>query len=99
LLGVLGKGFKKAGRKEGENEMKVLIVIERSPKQRFLIELHTKALAKEVRDLVNNRKHTKSITTAFSKGRFQKEVEHHELPGLKADLILSENSARWDLTK
>ena len=79
--------------------MKILVVIRRSPAQRFLVELHTDKLVKEVSKLMARRRHSQAIATALSKGRFEKEVFEGELPGVKADVILTEESVCWDLTK
>ena len=79
--------------------MKMLIVVEHSPKQRFLVSLHTKELAKEVKRLIDRKRHSQAIVTALSKGRFEREVEYSELPTIEADLILSENNVSWDITK
>ena len=79
--------------------MKVLIVIKRSPAQRFLVELHTDKLVKEVSKLVARRMNSQAIVTALSKGRFEKEVFEGDLPGVKADVIITEENVCWDLTK
>lgn len=79
--------------------MNVLIVISKEPAQKLLVNLHTEALKKEVRGLVNGRKHTQAIVTALTKGRFEREVVQEDLKNLRADLILSEYSANWDLKK
>ena len=79
--------------------MKILIVVEHSPKQRFLVNLHTKELAKEVKRLIDRKRHSQAVVTALSKGRFERKVEYRELPAIKADLILSENNVNWDITK
>ncbi|MFA5147073.1 MAG: hypothetical protein WC515_06855 [Candidatus Omnitrophota bacterium] len=91
--------WRSLGRGEGENEMRVLIVIEQSPKQRFLVTLHTKEIAEEVKDLVRRKRHSQAMATAFSRGRLEREVLHHEVSGLKVDLILSGETANWDLMK
>jgi len=79
--------------------MRVLVVIQRSPAQRFLVELHTNTLVKEVARLMAKRKNSQAIATALSKGRFNQEVMEGELPKVKADLILTEKSASWDILK
>lgn len=79
--------------------MKVLVVIRRSPAQRFLVELHTDKLVKEVAALIGRRRHSKAIVTALSKGRFERQVADEELPNVKADIILTEHNVSWDLTK
>ena len=79
--------------------MNVLIVISKEPAQKLLVKLHTEKLKKEVRGLINDRKHTQAIVTALTKGRFEREVVHEDLKDLQADLILSEYGASWDLKK
>jgi len=77
--------------------MKVICVIRRSPAQRFLVELHTNKLVKEVSTLVAKRRNSQAIATALAKGRFEKEIIEKDLPNVKADLILTEENACWDL--
>lgn len=77
--------------------MKILIKIQRNPKKLFLVELHGKALIREVASLISKRKHSKAIVTALSKGKFLKEVAEQDLPNIDADLILTENHAHFDL--
>lgn len=79
--------------------MKVLIKIRNSPEQLFLVNLKEKSLIDEVKKLINKNKHSKAIVTALSKGRFEKELRHEELPDTSAELILTEKNASWDLTK
>ena len=79
--------------------MKVLIVIRRSPAQRFLVELHTNKLVKEVSALLAKRKNSQAIATTLAKGRFDREVYENEANTVKADIILTEESAHWDLAK
>ena len=78
--------------------MKVLVVIKSSPRQTFLLELHTKQLVGEVARLLSRRKHSLAIAMALTKGRFEREISECELPGTKADLIITEQNASWDLT-
>ena len=79
--------------------MKVLIVINRNPTQRFLVELHTDKLVKEVSTLLARRKNSQAIATALARGRFDREVYENEAHLVKADIILTEESAHWDLIK
>ena len=79
--------------------MKILVIVERSPKHRFLVRLPTPSLVKEVKTLVNRKKYTRAMVTALSRGIFEKEISEGDLPGLDAGLILSEDSASWDITK
>ncbi|MDD5136410.1 MAG: hypothetical protein PHN63_03580 [Candidatus Omnitrophica bacterium] len=79
--------------------MKVLVVIRRSPEQRFLIRLHTDRLIKKVAGLIGRKRHSQAIILALAKGRFEKEVFDEDLPAVKADLILTEHNVCWDLKK
>ena len=97
ICDILLAGF--LSMKEGEFDMDVLIVISKGLSQKLLVNLHTEKLKKEVSDLVNDRKHTQAIVTALTKGRFEREVACEDLKDLRADLILSEYSASWDLKK
>ena len=78
--------------------MRILIVTARKPKKRFLVKLHTDELIDEVKNLINDKKNSQAITSALKKGRVEREVAHNEC-GVGVDLILTKNSARWDLLK
>lgn len=78
--------------------MKVLVVVKSTPPQKYLVHLPSKESIAEVRNLINNNKHSKAVTTVFIKGVFEREVLDHELHDISADLILSDCNARWDLT-
>jgi hypothetical protein len=77
--------------------MKTLIIIKKEPKMRFIVDLHTKELIREVKILIERKRHSEAIIKALSKGRLQKEVQHEELSTVKADLIISQDAVRWDL--
>ncbi len=79
--------------------MKVLVVIRRSPAQRFLVELHTSKLVKEVATLLAKRRNSQAIAAVLTKGRFNREIGENEIRAVKADIILTEESAHWDLMK
>ena len=79
--------------------MKVLIVIKRSPPQRFLVELHTNKLVKEVAQLLARRRNSQAIATTLAKGRFDREIRENEAHLVKADITLTEESVHWDLMK
>ena len=74
-------------------------MIRRSPAQRFLVELHTNKLVREVSALVAKHRNSQAIVTALAKGRFDREVYESEAQKVKADIILTEESAHWDLMK
>jgi len=79
--------------------MRILVVLKRSPTQRYLISLCASALINEIRELIDRDEHPQAIALAFSKGRLEKEVLDDEVHTIKADLILSENVANWDLMR
>jgi hypothetical protein len=74
-------------------------VIKRSPEQRFLVNLHTNKLVKEVASLLARRKNSQAVAAALAKGRFDREIPEGEAKKVKADIILTEESAHWDLTR
>lgn len=79
--------------------MRVLITVQRDPPQRYLVNLLSKSLIEEVRNLVNDKKHSEALAVAFTKGDIVREVHEHEISGLDADLLLCDQNARWDLMK
>ena len=78
--------------------MRLSVDIAASPRQRFLVRLHKKELTKEVKRLINNRRYSQAIVWALFNGKLEGELAHGEMPGADADLIITEESARWDLT-
>lgn len=78
--------------------MRILIITTEKPEKRFLVKLHTDELIDEVKNLINSKKNSRAITSALKKGRVEREVAHDEC-GVRADLILTKKSARWDLLK
>ena len=79
--------------------MRLLVDIASNPRQRFLIKLHKKELAKYVKKLVNKRRYSQAIVWALFNGKLEGELAHDEIPEANADLIITEESARWDLTR
>ena len=77
--------------------MRVLIIVDNSPQARYLVNLYTKTLISEIKDLITERKYAKAIATAFSKGSFEREIHVDEMHTLETDLILSQSTASWDL--
>ncbi len=79
--------------------MKVLVTIKRSPTQRYLMQLLTKALIREVKNLINSKKHSEAVVVVLTKGKLRREVLKEDLHAIEADLILSEHNASWDIMK
>jgi len=77
--------------------MKVLIKIRNSPERLFLVELIEKSLIEEIKKLIWCKKYSKAMVTALSRGKFQRELSHQDIPKLDAKLILTKENARWDL--
>lgn len=78
--------------------MKVLVTIRNSPRQMYLVKLFTQGLIEEIRKLITERKHSQAVVTVLTKGSFEREIHDREAQSVKADLILSNTSAMWDLT-
>ena len=78
--------------------MRVLLVFNKGPVQKYLVKLHTEDMIKEIRALINKDRHSDAMEVALSKGMFEMAVSNDSPSSLDADLILSENNARWDLT-
>lgn len=78
--------------------MKVLVSLKENPPQRYLIHLFTERLIREVRDLIQEKKHSQAVAIVFNKGAFDRKVRDDEMHAVEADLILSETNASWDLT-
>ncbi len=79
--------------------MKVLVVIKRSPAKRFLVDLHTDKVRKEVAALLAKGQNSQAIAATLAKGRFDRDVREDETHGIKADIILIGESVHWDLMK
>jgi len=78
--------------------MKVLVRIKSdTADEMILVTLNEDCLITRVRELVNQKLHNAAIEVSLECGDFEKEVFLSDLPELIADLILSENSARWDM--
>ena len=65
--------------------------------QLFLINLPDEIIIDEIKSLVNKGRYSKAVVTTLSKGKFLKEIAEQDLPHIDADLILTENHARFDL--
>lgn len=85
--------------REGDGEMKILIVVRNSSAQSYLFTVTTKAAADEIQDHIRRGKHSMAIDTVFRKGMFEREVNRNDIPATKAKLILSDYNASWDLTR
>jgi len=73
------------------------ITISEGPSARYLIHIYTNDLIAEIKSLVSEGKYSHAISAALSKGSFEREVGDDEIHSLEADLILSQNTANWDL--
>lgn len=79
-------------------KVKILVVVNGSPKHRFLVELQSPKLVEEIVQLVRKNRHSQAIATSLAKGRFEREVTDAELPKVKASFIITEENISWDLT-
>lgn len=71
--------------------MKVVIV-KRSLKK-FLVELNTSKLIKEVAILVARQKNPEAIATMIAKGKIEMEITDNNSKDVEADIIVDENGA------
>ncbi len=78
--------------------MRVLVLLSNSPKKALLIKLHTEELVKELKEFLGNRQRAKAMKIALAKGNVEKKVRLCDIPITNADLILTKDAARWDLT-
>ncbi|MDP2929702.1 MAG: hypothetical protein Q8O01_06570 [Candidatus Omnitrophota bacterium] len=78
--------------------MRLLVDIATNSGQKFLVRLHKKELVKEVKRLVNKKRYSQAIAWALFNGKIEGELTHEEIPEANVDLIITEESARWDLT-
>ena len=78
--------------------MRLLVDIAANPRQRFLVKLHKKELVKYVKRLISKRRYSQAIVWALFNGKIEGELTHKEVPEAGADLIITKESARWDLT-
>ena len=79
--------------------MRILITLRRNRTRRYLINLVTKSLISKVRNLIGDQEYSKAVDLVYSEGMLVREVLDEDIPALEADLILSDNYARWDFTK
>lgn len=78
--------------------MKVLLRIDRDINYKLLVSLPTRKSIEELMGLVKKERYSQAIISALTNGSFERAIEDHEVPHIKADLILSEHSVCWDLT-
>ncbi len=78
--------------------MRVIVRTHRSPEKIFLVVLPEKKLADRVVGLINKGKRSDAIDAALSRGKVLRHIaKESDLVRLKADLILTEENARYDL--
>lgn len=78
--------------------MRVLILLSNNPGEGFLVKLQTQKLIKELKSLLNKRKKGQAMKAALTKGKIEKQVVDCDIPTVDADLILTKDATRWDLT-
>ncbi len=79
--------------------MKILVTLRKRKTRRYLINLFTKSLIREVRHLIAMQDYSKAIDLVYREGLLEREILEDELHMHDADLMLSDTYARWDLTK
>jgi DNA-binding transcriptional regulator LsrR (DeoR family) len=79
--------------------MKIILIIGQRSPQRLLITLPDRKAIENVIALVSRQQHSQAIISALTSGSFEKEITADQAHNTAADMILSEHSASWDLTK
>ncbi len=76
--------------------MRILLILPDNPPKKILVELSDRQHIRNVKDLINRKKHSEAMEIALQKGRLGREVGTEEFGSLKTDLILEKDSAYWD---
>ena len=79
--------------------MRILVILPENPPKKILIELSDWQHIRNVKDLINRKKHSQAINIALQKGNLEREVGADEFENLGTDLILREDRAHWDTTR
>lgn len=79
--------------------MKVLIVVDRGPIQKYLVTLCGRSIVKKMKQMVNTSRYSDAATIAFKRGVLENVAMKDEDKVLEADLILSRRTASWDLSR
>ena len=78
--------------------MRVLILIVEKKKQvRLLVKLETQSLINEVKSHLSRGQTQRAMMAAIARGRFEKALAPGEQHTTEADLILTPQSAHWDI--
>lgn len=72
-------------------------MITRSPAQCYLLDVLKEKHQNRVRRLVSSGKYPNAIMAALSGGLIAERVSPDEMSGKRADLVITEYSAHWDL--
>lgn len=78
--------------------MRVFINVTSRPKHGYVVHLRTPHLVEKIMDLIGKNRHPEAIVAAFREGVVERQVKDDEIHNVEACLMLSETSARWDLT-
>lgn len=79
--------------------MKVLVLFQKRRTHRYLVNLVTQSLIKEVTELIRSQDYGKAMTLVCYKGVIVREILEEDIPAVETDLILTERCASWDLVK
>jgi len=78
--------------------MRVLILLSSNSKEGYLVKLQTRQLIKELKSLLNKRKKVQAMKAVLTKGNIEKRIINCDISTIDADLILTKDATRWDLT-
>jgi hypothetical protein len=67
--------------------------------QVFIVERLNPRRSGEIKKLVGKKRYSRAIVTALSGGGFVKGIRPEELHCVKANLVITKESAHWDLSQ
>jgi len=77
--------------------MKILAKIDKSSDTYILMHLTDKAIHGKINSLISKGRYSQAILEALSNGKFIEQVSEPGKGRIKADLIITEKSAHWEV--
>lgn len=73
--------------------MKALVVTKKNQAKRFLVEIQTDSLARELASLIARKRYVQAVKLILANGRIEKEVAESDVKDVKADILIEESGA------
>lgn len=77
--------------------MKILLKVQKSPAQFFLVGLSNKKMIARIKGLVKQGKYSKAMLTVLAEGDSFQKITEQNIPQIHADIILTNKNAHWNL--